>query len=61
MKRLGTMMYLAAAGALYAWRRSRSRAAGHGAVGITGLPADAERAQQESLPPRGTRAGDYHA
>lgn len=71
MMRSRTMMYLAAAGALYAWRSyakarrgtpsEHSRADAHGGVGITDLPPDAEQAHQDSLPPRGTRAGDYHA
>jgi hypothetical protein len=80
-----TMMYLAAAGALYAWRnyaqgRPATALAGARArrpasddaqseresqddrgAGITDLPPTAERAEQDSLPPRGQRKSDYHA
>ena len=30
-------------------------------AGVTDLPPDAEESQQEQLPPRGERKGDYHA
>lgn len=61
-----TMMYLAAASALYPWRffnrdRNAPAAVRRRGAGITDLPPEQERAEQESLPPRGRRRSEYHS